>query len=258
MNNLFSIIKRPDNPIYLDDNTFFLINMIFVAVIIVIAILFKIYQDEIRESETFNKVFRYVFVTGGILYLSYEPILYILRDNKIPYGVLPLQICSLLSVVYILALYKDKYLFLFRYTFFLSFFAVFFALFLSTANRTVNYYHFWNYTFGHSAIFVANMYIFIIKGMRFTPLDVVKGILLLFAIAIFICIPINMLLDTTYMFLHPSSVDRIEILQLFGKWPTLLIPIGILISIITAIFTYITHLLCKNGKFEEYKKSDND
>ncbi len=56
-------------------------------------------------------------------------------------------------------------------------------------------------------------------------------------------IPVNMLLKSYYSYVGPYAAESFTQLQMFGTWPTMIIPMLLTVALIFAVLTCIVHLL---------------
>ncbi len=224
------------------------VALISTLIIVIGVVLILHFKDRIRGNEKVYKIFRITLTIIGISYLIYDPIRTTYLNSRFPYDKLPLHLCSLTTVSYLLFLNFKQFDFLQKWTFNFSIFGVLLALFLSTAKMDVDCYAFWNYYIGHITIVIAYVFYMVYNSSSSSWRDFMYGNALLAAVSLVIIVPINLVLDTDYMFLGPN-VDQI---QVFGDWPLGLILIMIvgfiLFSLLALIHIGIAKLIANKSK----------
>ncbi len=239
MNNLLVMTKMRD--IELSDNM-----MLFVAVIcIVLAIWFNIFIRKhslyfINNKKT-DKVMRVTLTIIGIFYLSFDLFQDIFVYNQLPIYRLPIQLCSLTSVIFLLFLNSDKFKKLHSAFMIYALFGAILALLLSTSPPYPFRLTFWHYYIGHMSILVSYIYYMHVHDSKPEYKNMIKAEIFIVLFALLVALPINLMIGSDYLFIGPAGMESIPLLNIFGEWPTMLLiymPLMIMVLAIPIVILY--------------------
>ncbi len=219
------------------------------VILIVFAISFYFYKNkqELKKNEDFYRKFRMGLVFIGLFYLSFDPLIEYMNTGMV-IRKLPIQVCSLSTVIYLVAFYSKSGKWLQRSTIYLAYIGAIAAIIFPVTTNDMATLNFWVYYIGHICILVALSYSVIVEENIPVWQDVLKGSILIVAVGYCIMLPLNGVLGTNYFFIGEYSFETISYLQMFGStWSAGYIPFTIAVVCGFGLFVYVTYLLEKNG-----------
>jgi hypothetical integral membrane protein (TIGR02206 family) len=234
MNGFFS--AEPNLPRF---TLFSLQHIIPLVILITLVALLFLYKDKIKAYKN-EKYIRYTI--AAILLIS-DLSIYVWRISTNTFNVsssMPLHLCTITAYVlmYVLVSKNQR---IFNILFYAGFAGAIMAL-VNPEFGGFNYtqYRYYEFMIIHSALVIGLLYMVVITGFipKFDAL--VKSYVAVHLYALIIVIPVNYLVDGTYMMLVNSTVD---ILNILGPWPMSAIVLEVLLLVLFGLSYGLTYLL---------------
>ncbi len=224
------------------------IYLMLIPLILAIALLIFTYikREKIKDNKSLiRKIDLGIIVSLIVLQLSsWIWTALVLKDFQWEY--LPLQLCSLTLITAIVFMITKKKI-LHQLTFYFAIFGAFVAFVISDLNYGALHFQYYRFTISHALIIIAYIYFMIIHESHISTKRAIQslGVLIILSLVMLV---LNVFLDTFFFYIGPTALEKISILQKFGKWPTYLIPFFFFVSLLYTIPISISYILEKKGK----------
>ncbi len=212
--NLENIFLEIPNSSKVEKKTARLTGAVIIFLVVILVIILYLLKDNITENTKVKNTFKILFTVTGLLYIFYDMIRYqvihIRGSTKYTFiNKLPLHICSLTAIAYIIFINKSNLYIIHQSTFAIAIIGVLIALLITPP--PVNYKHtrFYHFYLGHSSIILAYMYFMYIYDSYPTIQDTLYGLLSLSFIELTILFPFNLLFKTNYGYINKSTLHKL-------------------------------------------------
>jgi|GEM_PF-3580612 len=209
-----------------------------------IYIIYK-YQDKIRNSSK-EKFIRYtiagMMLLGEISYMTWN-FIHSLDDQVRFIGTLPLHLCSyaIFGLMFVLVTKSQK---VYNYIYIFGIVSAL-ALIFPNVNHGFNSFRYYQLFFSHSLLMIALVYMYKIHNFYPKKQDLVKSFILLQIIIVF-SLAINILLDTSFLFIGPGNKP----IDFAWDWPLHMIQYEVVMFVIY----YLFYTILKKIKGQETTK----
>lgn len=196
-------------------------------IFITIMVIFLIYRyrNQLRDYKH-EKALRYSIASLLLLIELSLHLLNIYNNNWVFSHSLPLQLCTINIYASIIIFFtKNKKLFYIVY--FWGFGAVLSVLFPDIFDGP-DRYRYYQFFYAHMMFFWIYMYMIFVHDYRPKVKDFIRSCIVLFVLAVFIALPMNLLLNENYMFLIEPGGTPLELIYGYGAFIYL---VGVIIVI---------------------------
>ncbi len=244
MNSLFSVLGPLEGKqiTQFQSDMYGILSLTFTLINVILLYRNRVF---IKNNKKLEKRLTRLISIIGVIVCSFPFINSFFRADQSVLTRLPLSLCSLNTIIYILALNFKKLEFLHKYMFWFALIGVAFAFIPGVSTNTIYWqnYEFFNYMLWHDMIIVGFFYLLVIRESRPNFKDVLLGSSFLALTTLSIMLPINYFVEGYYMYVGPYSDPSINI---FGPWPSTLISMLLVYTLYTAFAMFLTFIFQKH------------
>lgn len=201
-----------------------------IVFVLVISVLFVVFQDRIRASRLlwFIPLFMFVLSVVYEFNLIGNMILGATYSFKDFIASIPMHLCSM-SVFMIWLYYLTKKDLFFQIAIFQGVIGALVTFAFPDVHEGPDTYYYWKFLLSHAILFLMPVYYWIIERKTITKQTLFKA-LIAFHIFGFSALAINLYTDSNYMYINPDNTINIlsklpahELIPFFGEWPGVLV-----------------------------------